>query len=72
MSPCKKILVCRMLAMKLSTESCLQVYRFKYELQLQLQHVAINDSGLRQNEYSVMKVDLHFARFLRVGMVLFM
>ena len=30
-----------------------------HTMSIQYKHVAINDSGLRQNEYSVMKVNLH-------------
>ncbi len=56
--------------MKLSTESCLQVNRFRYELQPAT--TCNKDSGLRQNEHSVDEDKHHLARFLRVGRVLFM
>ena len=56
--------------MKLSTESCLQVERFKYELQPAT--TCNKDSGLRQKEQSAVEDKPHFARFLRVGRVLFM
>ena len=61
---------CRKLAMKLSTESCLQVNRFKYELQPAT--TCNKDSGFRQKEQSAVEDKPHFARFLRVGRVLFM
>ena len=55
---------CRiLLAMKLSTESCLQVKRFKYELQPAT--TCNKDSGLRQKKQSAVEDKPHFARFLR-------
>ena len=55
--------------MKLSTESCLQVNWFKYELQPAT--TCNKDSGLRQKEQSAVEDKPHFAKFLlgRKGVV---